>query len=588
MTYQNLNNQANRLKGFYLSLALKLVFFSIFAFVGCSGEKNTLSSTVIGGKSDSSNNVNSTKGTKDPSNSKNTHSSGKTNQNITFPQSNSVPNGPPPPLPRHFYDWKFGDFPDNVDGTHLNRCVFPRFENNNKGSYLDELFSVRHIVKRRYILWENSNDVDPRKFIKGAKNPEEHYINMTDQNSYLAQLRSTVRKPDGDIEREMFKTYNSDLFGKNSGVYTYGVNWRVISDKPPRDYQIEFKKTGFPTPLLSDEGIKIKRGDKLLKLNGVDVINSNDSLLEDDLQTLVRPRKNTKSRIVLLDRDGITKKTITLSSIEDNSTNLFSSTIDTFNGRVGYIFIEDLVYQADRLQEIFAKFKKDKIVDLVLDMRYLRDREIRSENNKTGSALAFMVAGKERTVSKLYTYQSGKSVHRFRVPFFRSCLAVRLLGDLKCAYGIYRPPVEWDESTIIGWAAFFEEKPFVSLDFGKVYILTSRNTCNIGEIFINGLRGIDLDVILIGERTCGNPFDSSLYENCGILFSVIDTRYKNNNEFGEYEYGFKPTNSKDKNGVNVKGCFVDNVLTKELGDPTEPLLAAALQYRQNSTCPSVP
>jgi hypothetical protein len=40
--------------------------------------------------------------------------------------------------------------------------------------------------------------------------------------------------------------------------------------------------------------------------------------------------------------------------------------------------------------------------------------------------------------------------------------------------------------------------------------------------------------------------------------------------------------------VRVPGCQVADDLTRELGDRNEALLAAALQFRTNGTCPAQP
>lgn len=62
----------------------------------------------------------------------------------------------------------------------------------------------------------------------------------------------------------------------------------------------------------------------------------------------------------------------------------------------------------------------------------------------------------------------------------------------------------------------------------------------------------------------------------------------NQDGFGEYPDGFSPANEPDFDGVSVPGCYAEDDFSRALGDPSEAMLAAALQYREDETCPAVP
>ncbi|CAM5201363.1 hypothetical protein ALON55S_08132 [Alishewanella longhuensis] len=47
-----------------------------------------------------------------------------------------------------------------------------------------------------------------------------------------------------------------------------------------------------------------------------------------------------------------------------------------------------------------------------------------------------------------------------------------------------------------------------SLNLSRIFILNTANTCSASEAFINGLRGIDVEVVLIGQ-TRGKPYGST-------------------------------------------------------------------------------
>ena len=47
--------------------------------------------------------------------------------------------------------------------------------------------------------------------------------------------------------------------------------------------------------------------------------------------------------------------------------------------------------------------------------------------------------------------------------------------------------------------------PRLALGLPRVYVLTGRRTCSASEQVINGLRGVGVDVVAIGDTTCGKP-----------------------------------------------------------------------------------
>ena len=100
------------------------------------------------------------------------------------------------------------------------------------------------------------------------------------------------------------------------------------------------------------------------------------------------------------------------------------------------------------------------------------------------------------------------------------------------------------------------------------------------------MRGVDVDVVVIGDTTCGKPYGFYPASNCGETYYSIQFQGVNNKGFGDYADGFAPVNSSDAFAVKTPGCSVGDDLSRELGDPNEALLSAALQYRQDSTCPA--
>jgi hypothetical protein len=115
--------------------------------------------------------------------------------------------------------------------------------------------------------------------------------------------------------------------------------------------------------------------------------------------------------------------------------------------------------------------------------------------------------------------------------------------------------------------------PLPTLALNRVYVLTTSGTCSASESVINALRGIDVQVNVIGAQTCGKPYGFTPVPNCGTTYFSIEFKGVNNKGFGDFTDGFAPT------------CQVSDDLTRPVGDESEGLLAAALTYRATQACP---
>jgi hypothetical protein len=123
-----------------------------------------------------------------------------------------------------------------------------------------------------------------------------------------------------------------------------------------------------------------------------------------------------------------------------------------------------------------------------------------------------------------------------------------------------------------------------TLNLPRVFVLTGGSTCSASESIINGLRGVNVEVIQIGSTTCGKPYGFYDFDNCGTTYFSIQFRGVNAANFGDYTDGFAPTNAPGTGGTRITGCSVADDFTHALGDPNEGRLAAALGYRTGSAC----
>ena len=123
-----------------------------------------------------------------------------------------------------------------------------------------------------------------------------------------------------------------------------------------------------------------------------------------------------------------------------------------------------------------------------------------------------------------------------------------------------------------------------TLNLTRVFVLTGSGTCSASESIINGLRGIGLQVIQIGNGTCGKPYGFYATDNCGTTYFSIQFQGVNEQGFGSYADGFAPATPAGNTGVLLPGCTVADDFSRALGDVNERRLAAALYYRANSSC----
>lgn len=133
----------------------------------------------------------------------------------------------------------------------------------------------------------------------------------------------------------------------------------------------------------------------------------------------------------------------------------------------------------------------------------------------------------------------------------------------------------FNDSVQFGEATYRRGFVLPRLALPKVYVLTTGDSCSASESVINGLRGVDVQVVLIGSTTCGKPYGFARQDNCGLSYYPIEFQGTNAKGFGDYPAGFTAT------------CNVADDLSKPLGDATEGLLSAALSHAETGVCPAV-
>ncbi|MEP6824763.1 MAG: S41 family peptidase, partial [Ramlibacter sp.] len=216
--------------------------------------------------------------------------------------------------------------------------------------------------------------------------------------------------------------------------------------------------------------------------------------------------------------------------------------------KVGYVLFNDHDLGAqDALIAAFEGVRDAAVQDLVLDMRYNSGGFL-----YTARTAASMVTGPQ---------SEGRIFEQVRFNSKRQ-------AETAASTYLFSSRLQTAETRFPSGYALPQ------LNLPRLYILSSGLTCSASESIVNSLRGIDVQVILVGETTCGKPYGFRRRDNCGLAFFPIEFQGYNAKDFGDYQNGFAPT------------CAVADDFNSVLGAQNEPLLAAALKHADTGSCPA--
>ena len=335
----------------------------------------------------------------------------------------------------------------------------------------------------------------------------------------------------------------------------YGLEWTQAASTPPRGLRIAYVEPDGPAAQAG-----LRRGDRLLSVDGISS-DTNDEAQWRQLQDALYPSERGRSHQFRFEpRGGGGERLLTLGGTEISRTPVPQAQVLTAadGARVGYLVFHDHNLPAEaQLSTALRRFGEQGVSELVLDLRYNGGGYL-----FIAAQLAYMIAGPEPTAGRVFE----RLRHNSRRQAENEDMAFR------------------SQSCQPQNGFCTQQQGLPSLNLRRVYVLSQSGTCSASESLINGLRGIDVEVVLIGGRSCGKPYGFSGRENCGNRFMAIEFEGVNAKGFGDYADGFVPGG----NGVgsSVKGCEVADDLGRELGDPQEGQLAAALQHRISGQCPA--
>jgi len=287
----------------------------------------------------------------------------------------------------------------------------------------------------------------------------------------------------------------------------------------------------------------LTRGQVFNKIDGVGLTDANlRALLSSETYTLNLATYNTNGTNVP-DDDSLTDgtETITLSKAVYSENPIFKTEVLTINNEnVGYLMYNGFVADYDaQLNAAFAEFQAQNIQQLVLDLRYNPGGSVNS-----ATALGSMITGLSNGVFAKLQYNSDLQSNNTNYDFTNT---------------------------------LSEGEAINSVNLNKVYVIATGSSASASEMIINSLRS-HIDVVQIGTKTVGKSQASI------TLYDSPDFQRQGANP--GHLYALQPlvaiTVNKDDQAVPSTG-LIPTIEVKEtvsnygvLGDPSEPLLAAAL------------
>jgi C-terminal processing protease CtpA/Prc len=453
--------------------------------------------------------------------------------------------------------WTAGLYSPEAD--FKNFCAAPRtgidpFTNaaypDRAGTAMHEKLWMRSWNNRTYLWYREVADVDPQNY--GVQD-------------YFKLLKTTALTDSG-VAKDNFHFYEDTASYKQktqSGIsYDYGINWTVGSTKPPRQFDVAYLDPSSPAVSAG-----VMRGYRLLQIDGVDFVNDNTEAGLTKLSNALSPSSIGQSHTFkFLDSAGM-EKTINMTSASVTTVPVMNvQVINSGSKKVGYLQFNTHIANAQpQLISAVQQFKDSAVNELVVDLRYNGGGLL-----ALASQFAYMVSGPNIIQNRYFEKMTFNDKYPSTDP---------VTGESLTPTGFYSRGIDYN-------AGIFTNQNLPNLNLSRIIVLTSKDTCSASEAFINGLRGVDMEIIQIGGKTCGKPYGFYPTDNCGTTYFTVQFKGVNAKGFGDYADGLVPK-ANPQFAADVKGCQVADDLTKALGNTEEGMLKTALYYANNNRCPVV-
>lgn len=450
----------------------------------------------------------------------------------------------------------------NDENQYKNYCASPRSGKSpytgetypdRQGTLLHEQMFLRSWSQRTYLWYRELSDINPAGYASAAE--------------YFDLLKTSALSETGKAKKDQFHfsepTSDYEQSNVSEMVAGYGIQWSIRASRPPRQVYVAYAETGSPADTAG-----LTRGDLVLTVDGVDVVNGDTQAVVNSINAGLFPAKVNETHSLSVRTQGGATKTVQLRSADVNMPLVRNSQVLTNSkgGKVGYVQFNGFSAPAQaNLIASVKQFAQQGVQDVVLDLRYNGGGSL-----ALSSQLAYMLSGPNVVQGRLYNRLTFNDKYPNTDP---------VTGETLSPIPFYTKEIDYNAGKLLN-------TDLPTLTLRRLYVLTTGRTCSASEALVNGLRGVDMEVLLIGETTCGKPYGFYPTSNCGTTYYTVQFKGSNAKGYGDYSDGLIPTSTPALN-AEVKGCKVTDDFSQPLGSMSEGLLAGALYHSANGSCPAV-
>lgn len=321
---------------------------------------------------------------------------------------------------------------------------------------------------------------------------------------------------------ESFNRFFGDGQTLGYGLAVAGLEVRGLPDEPLFVRYVE--------PLSSAAAQGVRRGDRVLALNGRPV---SELIAADDFSLLVPELPGQQLTVDLSTAQGARQVVLTGSVFALAPVPVRTVFTTPLGRKVGYVMLNNMINQAEApLEAAFQALRAEGAQELVIDLRYNGGGLISVAATMASHVAGAPVAGQAFS-TLLYNDQ--------RAGINNQTYVFRNLGR--------------------------------AINASRVYVLAGPRTCSASEQLINGLRPF-VDVVVIGDTSCGKPVGFLPQSSCGKTFSTVNFEAVNARNEGRYWDGLEAS------------CRVAESYQQPLGSPDESLLKVAAEHVDSGSCPA--
>lgn len=413
------------------------------------------------------------------------------------------------------------------------------------------LDSVNMLFKDVY-LW---NDKIDRSIIPGGYGDNEFNaltLRRFIDDVALSAIDPTTALPyEFDIENAGMAKYSTFVELNTSMGTIVDFGFAITTVPSHNEYRILYVKKRSSAALQG-----LIRSDRVMKVNGKDVETISlgntafiKSALQDDHIVINLKRGNNEEYAVTL-----------LKEKKSASEILKDSVLEVNDSRIGYLALRSfpaLSKIKDELDDIFIKFERNDINDLIVDLRYNPGGYV-----STSRYLSNLIAPKDLEGKKMYHLEYNNLMQKSEQQYLKNFKVYDFLGlpEYK-PDGTFFTYADYDYSRESN--TFYFEKKGALNGIKTVTFIVSKQTASAAELLINNLKPY-LPVKLIGHDTYGKP----------VGYFAIET-----GNYAIYLSSFLALNALDEgryyNGLPVDVRVEDNVFF-DFGSLSDPAIKMAI------------